>query len=121
MTTLTKTFNILGQEFEMDELNDIANHGMSAGVSGFIYSSELADVFDKYEDDIFDCLDTYADDIGEKSGMQLVIDYITRDDEHYTMQDIKEKSVWMCVELKAVELLVSNNHKDWTWQLRLGR
>jgi hypothetical protein len=111
--TTVKTFTILDQEFDMDALNDIANHGCEAGVSGFIYSSELHDVFDKYEDKIFDYLDEYADELGNKSGMQMVIDYITSDDDYYCMQDIKEKAVWMYVELFARDLLIRNEHPDW--------
>ena len=114
MTIATvQTFDILGHEFDMDALNDIATHGCVAGVSGFIYSSELADVFDKNEDDIWNFLDEYAFDLGEKSGMQMVVDYVTRDDDFYTMQDIKEKAVWMFVELFAVQLLQRNGHPDW--------
>ena len=114
MTVATvQTFDILGHEFDMDALNDIATHGCVAGVPGFIYSSELADVFDENEDDIWNYLDEYAFDLGEKSGIQMVIDYITRNDPFYTMQDVKEKAVWMFVELFAVQLLQRNGHPDW--------
>jgi hypothetical protein len=114
MTVATvQTFDILGHEFDMDALNDIANYGCAAGVSGFIYSSELADVFDENEDDIWNFLDEFAFDLGEKSGIQMVIDCITRDDPFYTMQEVKEKAVWMFVELFAVQLLQRNGHPDW--------
>ena len=114
MTVATvQTFDILGHEFDMDALNDIAKHGCVAGVSGFIYSSELADVFDKNEEDIWNYLDEHAFDLGEKSGIQMVIDDVTKDDPFYTMQDIKEKAVWNFVELFAVQLLQRNGHPDW--------
>ena len=114
MTTATmQTFDILGHEFDMDALNDIATHGCAAGVPGFIYSTELAVVFDKYEDDIWRYLDEHAFDLGEKSGIQMVVNRVTRDDDFYTMQDIKEKAVWMFVELFAVQLLQRNGHPDW--------
>lgn len=114
MTTATmQTFDILGHEFDMDALHDIATHGCAAGVSGFIYSSELADVFDENEDDIWSFLDEFAFDLGEKSGIQMVINYVTKDDPFYTMQDVKEKAVWMFVELFAVQLLQRNGHPDW--------
>ena len=114
MTTATmQTFDILGHEFDMDALNDIATHGMDAGVSGFIYSTELAVLFDKYEEDIWNYLDEHAFDLGEKSGIQMVVNCVTRDDDFYTMQDIKEKAVWMFVELFAVQLLQRNGHPDW--------
>ena len=113
MTTATmQTFDILGHEFDMDALNDIATHGCAAGVSGFIYSSELADVFDKNEEDIWNFLDDYAYCADDKSGIQMVINTIN--DDFYTMQDIKEKAVWMFVELFAVQLLQRNGHPDWT-------
>ena len=43
----------------------------------------------------------------------MVIDHITSDDDYYCMQDIKEKAVWMYVELNAVDLLIRNEHPDW--------
>ena len=114
MTVATvQTFDILGHEFDMDALNDIATHGCVAGVSGFIYSSELADVFDKHEEDIWTFLDEHAFDLGLNSGIQMVVDYVTKDDPFYTMQEIKEKAVWMFVELFAVRLLQRNGHPDW--------
>ena len=109
-----QTFDILGHEFDMDALNDIATHGCAAGVPGFIYCSELADVFDKNEDDIWKFLDEHAFDLGEKSGMQMVIDsLICSGDDYYTMQIVKERAVWMFVELFAVQLLQRNGHPDW--------
>ena len=114
MTTATmQTFDILGHEFNMDELNDIAKHGCVAGVNGFIYSTELAEVFDKNEEDIWNYLDEQAFDLGEKSGIQMVIDHVTRDDDFYTMQDLKESAVWMFVEMFAAQLLQRNGHPDW--------
>ena len=106
-----QTFDILGNEFDMDALNDIATHGCAAGVSGFIYSSELHDVFEKYEEEICDFLDDHAYCVGNKSGLQMVIDTI--DAESYTLQDLKEKAVWLFVELFAVQLLQRNGHPDW--------
>ena len=109
--TTVQTFDILGHEFDLDALNDIATHGMAAGVSGFIYSSELHDVFEKHEEDIWNFLDDYAYCTDSKSGIQMVIDILK--DDFYTMQDIKEKAVWMFVELFAVQLLQRNGHPDW--------
>ena len=114
MTTATQQFTILDREFEVDELKDIANHGMSGGVSGFIYSTELMECYDKHEDTILDCLDASADNAGEQSGMQMVIDALTSKDEdiYYSMQDVKELAVWMYVEHKAWEILVAIEHPD---------
>ena len=114
-TTAAQTFEILGTEFDLDQLNDIATHGMQQGVSGFIYSTDLHNIFDANEEDILNSLDEEADDLGEQSGVQMVINAVTKrdDDAFYSMQDIKEMAVWMHVEMVAVRLLCSNGHPDW--------
>ena len=68
------------------ELKDVANYGCSGGVSGFIYSTELAEFFDAYEEQIEDIMDmagiTYQDLVPEAQ----------------TMQQYKEAAVWFAVE-----------------------
>ena len=43
--TLTRSYTLLGEEFDYDELQDIAQYGANAGVHGMTYSSELYDVW----------------------------------------------------------------------------
>jgi hypothetical protein len=87
MTTL---HDALTARFDnIDEIKDVANYGCSAGVSGFIYSTELAEFYDNYEDDIEDELDNIG----------LKLHDLVDTDEFYTMQELKEKSVWCVVEL----------------------
>lgn len=113
--TTSTTFEILGREFELDELNDIATHGMAQGVSGFIYSTDLHNTFEANEETIFSYLDEHAFDTGEQSGLHIVINAVTKrnNDAFYTMQDVKEMAVWLFVELFAVELLQRNGHPGW--------
>ena len=114
-TTNTQTqFEILGQEFDLDRLADIANHGMSGGVSGFIYSSELYDVWVEFGTTILSALDEYADELGEPCGTVMAIQAITKgDDEVYVSpQMIKETMIWMYVEMMAYNLCCSNEHPD---------
>ena len=74
-----------------DELKDICVHGMSAGFSGFIYSSELYDFFEKYEDEIEDLL----------SEADIALSQLVARDETWTLQEIREKATWAAVELYA--------------------
>ena len=74
-----------------DELQDICKHGMSSGFSGFIYSSELYDFFERYEDEIEDLLD----DAG------IALSQLVARDETWTLQEIREKATWAAVELYA--------------------
>jgi len=83
-------FDALAERFDdLDECKDVAEYGCAAGFSDFIYSTELAEFFDKYEDEIeseLDSLDIKYEDLVDSS-------------EFYTMQDIKENAVWAVVEM----------------------
>lgn len=87
--TYTDLDHALMERFEdMAEIKDIAEYGMSQGVSGFIYSTELAEFYDKHEEDIEDVLD----------GCDIRLHDLVNDQEFYTIQELKEKSVWFVVE-----------------------
>ena len=83
-------FDALAERFDdMDEIKDVAEYGCAAGFSDFIYSSELAEFFDKYEDEIESELD----------GLGIKYEDLVDSSEFYTMQDIKENAVWAVVEM----------------------
>ena len=99
--TLTNTmFTILDHEFELFELRDIVNFGMSAGVSGFIYTLECADKFDEHDDEIQDYLSDWCHDNGVG---QSSFAYFAPDAED--IAQLKNKLVWAYVELKANDIL----------------
>ena len=105
--TLTRSYDILNRTFDMDELQDIAQYGCARGApSGFIYSSELYDVFTKYETIIMDYLEEFADDCFGKSAEAMIIDHL--DSEQWTMQEFREKAVWFYLELRAQEIVEAN-------------
>ena len=103
-TVSNTMFTILDREFELDELNDIVNHGMSAGVSGFIYFRETVGKFDEHDDEIQDYLSDwcYDNSVGQSS-----FAYFAPDAED--IAQLKNKLVWAYVELKANEILVANS------------
>ena len=94
-------FTILDREFDIDELRDVVNHGMSQGVSGFTYFHETVDKFDEHDDEIQDYLSDWVyDNIGDgKSSFA----YFAPDAEDITQ--LKNKLVWSYVELKAQDIL----------------
>ena len=102
--TLSNTmFTILDQEFDIDELRDIVNHGMSGGVSGFIYTRENVDKFDEHDDEIQDYLSDWVyDNIG---GDESSFSYFAPKAED--ISQLKSTLVWSYVELKAQEILIS--------------
>lgn len=90
MYNVSPMYDALAERFDdMDEIKDVAEYGCSAGVSDFIYSTELAEFFDKYEDEI----ESELDSLGLK-----YTDLIDTD-EFWTLQECKEKAVWCIVEM----------------------
>ena len=86
MTALT---DALAARFtDADEIKDVANYGCAGGVSDFIYSSELCEFYDEYEGEIEDILDS----------CDIKLHELVDPDEFYSIQDLKEKSVWFAVE-----------------------
>ena len=87
-----RLFDALEERFDdIEEVKDITRHGMSGGFSGFIYSSELHEFYDKYEDDIEDYLEY----------MEVKLHDLVDTNEFYSIQELKEKSIWCCVEMWA--------------------
>ena len=70
-----------------DELRDITRHGLSGGVSGFIYTSELRELFGDYEDEILDyCMEDCGVTLSD-----LAVECVSID-------EIATNAVWMFVE-----------------------
>ena len=92
---------ILGEEFDIDELNDIVNHGMSAGVSGFIYTSELLDKYTEFKNEIMDELDEYCEDNFAQSAHSYIAEQLNFDSNDWGEQQFIEHAVWMYVEMRA--------------------
>ena len=104
MDTETQLFEILDEEYTLEELGDIATHGCASGVSGFTYTIEILRAYDKYEDEILSALDEYADDLGEGSALRMIMNTIENRKMEPTMDNIKEMAVWTYVEMVAFDL-----------------
>lgn len=88
--TVTRWEQFLSDRFDnQDEINDIVRYGMSQGVGGFIYSTELYEIFEEHEDAIWSML--------EDAGL-FFSDFI-KDKERWSMQEVREPAVWAAVEL----------------------
>ena len=95
--------------FDVDQLCDIANHGMSQGVSGFIYTRDNVEWFDENEDMIEEYLsDWYFDNLNERNYLAA----ICNDQEPCSIDELKTKMVWSYVELRAHDILNDIKHPD---------
>ena len=91
--------------FEIDELKDIVNHGMSAGVPGFISTKDNVQWFDENEDEIEEFLsDWYHDVMDEDNYIHAMTEGRP---EIASIDALKQHMVWTYVELKAHDILCS--------------
>jgi len=103
--TVSRSYTILDHEFEVDELKDIVTHGMSGGVSGFIYTKDCTDKFDEFEDVIETYLsDWYHDNMGEDNYIKAIADDVQ------SIDALKTRMVWAYVELMSFEILSENGY-----------
>ena len=113
--TVSRSYTILDHEFEVDELKDIVTHGMSAGVSGFIYTKDCTDKFDEFEDDIETYLsDWYHDNMGVDNYIGAIAG--TEGGNSYSVcsiDELKNRMVWAYVELMSFEILSENGYDFW--------
>ena len=90
--------------FSIDDLKDIAEHGMSSGVSGFIYTRDNVAWFNENSDEIEEYLsDWYMDNMGEVN----YIGAIAQGNGFAvgSIDELKNRMVWSYVELKAHDIL----------------
>jgi hypothetical protein len=84
-----------------DEIADVANHGCSGGVSGFIYYKEVREFFFKYEDEIEEMLAEY--------------DYSLKDlisSPGDTINTLINTMVWCVVELYCQKVMDDDTEND---------
>ncbi len=97
--------------FDVDQLKDIVNYGMSAGVSGFIYTKDNVAWFDENEDTIEEYLsDWYHDNMGEDNYIGAIAGADNHSYSVGSIDELKNRMVWMYVELKAFEILSENGY-----------
>ena len=89
--TMPRTYDILGEEFDYDELKDVSNHGANTGWQGFTYSSDLYDKYEKYEDELMDRLDEYGYTVADAFQQH----------EFDSLQEFKEWACWVYLETEA--------------------
>mgnify|MGYP006218351587 FL=1 len=102
--TLTRSYTLLGEEFDYDELQDIAQYGANTGVHGFTYSSDLYDVWVNHGEDVTSYLEDFANDCFDKSWEAMVLDSPLIDEDSWTTQQMREIAIWMYLELRAQEI-----------------
>jgi hypothetical protein len=82
--------------YEHNQLADIANHGCSGGVGGMIYYTETEAIYKRFAHELHEIIAEYKDETGELPA------YIVNDlDNHPSFMN---SMVWFCAEWIAHEL-----------------
>jgi len=91
LLNMSRLTDALNERFDdLDEVKDVANHGCSGGVSGFIYYNETRKFFFEHEDEIEEIMDEIY--FGDNYLKQIT------DDDPCTVNQLINKIVWIVVE-----------------------
>lgn len=101
--TFDRLWAALDARFEdIQECEDVSNHGCEGGVNGFIYHHELKEFFFNHEDDIEDLLNDH--------GVEYE-DLIPPGWETYTIRNCIQFSVWYAVQIYCEDRMMSHEEK----------
>ncbi len=102
--TQTTIRQYLEENYEIDVIKDIANHGCAGGsCSGLIYYGDTTKFHDEYEEEIWDLLQEYTDDIGHESIPEFIASLGGAKDVG-SMPQMKNLLVWFAVEAIARQI-----------------
>ena len=97
-------FDVIKEDYTIDELNDIVEHGCASGcANNHIYYSDTVSFFDLYSDDICEYI---TDAIGSEFLTQ------TFDNNEGMLTGYKNDIVWTFIELYAMELIDNINNEE---------
>jgi hypothetical protein len=92
------------ENYEPEEINDMAKYGCSGGVGGFIYYSETCAFHDEHENEIWDLLESMREDSGHKTILELIATFNGSKDVG-SMDQFKNMLCWVVVEHFAQEIV----------------
>ena len=97
-------FDVIKNQYTIDELNDIVDHGCASGCAHqHIYYSDTNSFFDEHESDICDYI---ADAIGTEFLTE------TFDNNEGMLRGYKNDIVWTFIELYAMELIDNIDNEE---------
>ena len=97
-------FDVIKNDYTIDELNDIVEHGCASGcANNHIYYSDTVRFFDLYSDDI-------CEYITDAIGSEFLTE--TFDNNEGNLTGYKNDIVWTFIELYAMELIDNINNEE---------
>ena len=97
-------FDVIKNDYTIDELNDIVEHGCASGCAHqHIYYSDTVSVYDEYHEEI-------CDYIRDAIGSEFLTE--TFDNNEANLTGFKNDIVWTFIELYAMELIDNINNEE---------
>ena len=97
-------FDVIKNQYTIDELNDIVEHGCASGcASNHIYYTDTVSFYDAYSDDINDY-------IRDAIGSEFLTE--TFDNNEGNLTGYKNDIVWTFIELYAMELIDNIDNEE---------
>ena len=90
------------ENFEEQELYDMASHGVEGGFSGLIYYSDTVKLFEEHKDEIFNQLAEDTENMGYKSIYELLATF-NKDHMPWNYDQFANQLVWYMAETVARE------------------
>lgn len=97
MTKTTTFKEWMLNQFDQNELKDIANYGVDGGFSGLIYTAECVDLHDAYEKELWDELYEDAKEFGHDNVPAFMATW-RRKDMLNNLDQMKNMIVWYFAE-----------------------
>ena len=92
---------------EYNILEDVANHGADAGFSGFIYTSECVEFYERHEQAIYDLLNEGSEEFGYSNPEEMISNF-NRSDMLHDPDMRKHLLAWY-----ALETVARREYENW--------
>lgn len=106
---MTNTIKQFLQTEEASTVRDIATHGVQSGAIGrLIYTSDLVNFFDRYEQDITEVITNYLEDVTGAHYYDLLNYELMRDLENYANVEFEDEDEYNNIQFDLAENIASD-------------
>lgn len=106
---MTNTIKGFLQTEEASTVRDIATHGVQSGAIGrLIYTSDVVNFFDRYEQDITEVITNYLEDVTGAQYYDLLNYELMRDLENYSNVEFEDEDEYNNIQFDLAENIASD-------------
>ena len=110
---MTNTIKGFLQTEEASTVKDVATHGVQSGAIGrLIYTSDVVNFFDRYEQDITEVITNYLEDVTGAQYYDLLNYELMRDLENYSNVEFEDEDEYNNIQFDLAENIASDEIED---------